>query len=83
MPKLKPSEHTVRNAYRRGMIQQGVTAKLTTPERVAKGMGISRATYTRRLADPETLTVAEVESLAGVLGWDSEDITEFMRGAKR
>ena len=45
---------------------------------LAEMLRISLRTLQRRMADPATWTVGEIERLGGILGWTKKDLAEFV-----
>lgn len=80
MPRGYLSDRTSKDNYRRGMIAQGMTEREIAPGKVAKSIGMSETTMSRRKRDPETFTIREVIGIAKQFGWDDAKVTQFVLG---
>lgn len=79
MPRVK-NEKADRNAIRRGMVLQAREVNRMSSERMAERLNISIATYRRRMADLDSLTVRELYAMARAAGWSVEQVGKFVRG---
>ena len=52
-------------------------------EELAKMLRMSVRTLHRRLADPTTWTVGEMNRLGGIFGWTREDFADFVESCSR
>lgn len=52
-------------------------------EELARVLRMSVRTLQRRLADPTTWTVGEMNRLGGVFGWTREDFADFVESCSR
>ena len=57
-------------------------AKLPDNTAIAKRLGLSRQTLARKRKHPSTFTGGEITSLAKLLAWTDQELTEFTRGCK-
>lgn len=57
-------------------IEAGMAAREFSVSRLAEASLIPRMTLSRRLADPATFTLAELERIASALGIDPFDLTK-------
>lgn len=55
---------------------------LNTNLAIAKRIGLTRQTLTRKRKYPSTFTAGEVYSLAKLFNWTDQQIAEFIRGCR-
>ena len=69
-----PADRALRAAVAAGMAETGLTG-----ERLAARMKFSQDTLTRRLKQPEKLTLAELRKLRRICGWDEATVGRIVR----
>ena len=63
MPKLQPSKAEKNRRRVKGLVNLRMTEEGWEADDVAKKMGISATTFYRRLDDPDTFTVGELQAI--------------------
>lgn len=77
MPKLKKSPDELANTYLLTAIGSSAIFYAHKPEKQAAIAGVSRASWYRRLKEPETFTLRELRRLARKYRWDDQTLRDI------
>lgn len=78
MPKLKKSPTELANTYLLTAIGSSAIFYADSPLQQARIVGLSRASWYRRLKAPGTFTVDELRKLARHYRWDNETLLKIV-----
>lgn len=78
MPKLRPSDSHFMDLYLKKAIAASAAFYHVTPDIMAQAAGIARATWYRRLLNPETFTVRELRRLIRAYRWDAGTVCDSL-----
>ena len=78
MPKLRMSDEQIQDAFLRQAIKGSAGFFQLSSEELARAAGCARATWYRRINQPETFTLAELRRMVKRFHWTAMQVGSFV-----